>query len=251
MQAWTRRRTGYAIAGSALAHFVVLGVAFVQRPTLPIPPYVEAPSPDAIQVELVRRPAPSAKPQPLSLHRAPQQPLPGAPAPLSAVQPPGPPAPLAAAPSLAPAAPAPGSDLRAGLRRGPAGCVNLASTRSASRAESDDCNDRLGRGGASGPVLPLQIQPRLRAYYDQVALAKAPDPPPVRNAEKPPTGSGPAGIFWLPDIPTNGHGPSFGCSIAFGAGKKTNTMPHALRLGPCYIEPPKGPLDPEVDLTPP
>jgi hypothetical protein len=42
-----------------------------------------------------------------------------------------------------------------------------------------------------------------------------------------------------------------GCLIPFGPGEKPKILPHALTLGPCFIEPPKGLLDPEVDIVVP
>jgi hypothetical protein len=114
-----------------------------------------------------------------------------------------------------------------------------------SRAERDRCDEQLGRGVATAPYLPAAIGPRIRAYYDAVAEAKKADPQPVR----------PPGIessFGDPiPRPSNGHPPGIGCQIFFGPGAKPNPRPHALTLGPCFIEPPKGPLTPEVDVPPP
>lgn len=253
MQASGRRRRGYAIGVSALAHFLILALAFTQRPTLPIPPYAEAPSPDVINIELVPRRSPSATPAPLRVRRAAQA-LPGAPAPLPLPSAPSriPPSPQATAPGPGPGQLAPaGPDLRAALRHGLAGCANLASLGIA-RARLDDCDQRLGRGAANAPFLPAPIPTRIRAYYDQVAAARAPDPQPIRDISKGTGGAGPAGMFWEDGIATNGHGPGVGCKIHFGAGKKiANAPPHSLHWGPCFIEPPKGSLDPEVDITPP
>jgi hypothetical protein len=94
--------------------------------------------------------------------------------------------------------------------------------------------------------MPAAIPPRIRAYYDAVAEAKKPDPPlvPLRARSA-------MSMFEGDPVVTNGHGPAVGCKIHFGPGKVRNTPPHALTFGPCYIEPPKGSLTPEVDLTPP
>jgi hypothetical protein len=114
------------------------------------------------------------------------------------------------------------------------------------RADRERCEEQLGHGVASAPFLPAAIGPRIRAYYDAVAEAKKPDPPPAPRR--------PIGALgrWEPDVrETNGHGIGIGCHIAFGAGQKPKAPPHALTLGPCMIEPPKGTLDPEVDIPPP
>ena len=92
---------------------------------------------------------------------------------------------------------------------------------------------------------------RIRAYYDLVALAKAPDPQPVRRTAQGASGPGTAGMFSVDDRGETGHGPSIGCKIPFGVGKKPPKLPHAFYLGPCYIEPPAGSLTPDVDITPP
>jgi hypothetical protein len=113
------------------------------------------------------------------------------------------------------------------------------------RAQRDLCNERLGRNLSGEAFLPAAIPRRIRAYYDAVAEAKAPDPSPVRLTAQ---GAGPAGVAGLfagDERTTNGHGPGIGCK--WPAPK----LPHALMFGPCYIEPPKGSLTPEVDITPP
>jgi len=229
---------------SAVAHIVLLAIAYAWRPTIPIPETPEVPSPDAITVQLVRL-APAAGRQaarlPLRLHRVPQAPSQAGPpiAPLPA-------APAQPGPSTAPAATV-GADLRAGLRRGAAGCANMAAV-GMSRDERDGCNERLGRNATGEPFLPAAIGGRIRAYYDLVALAKAPDPQPVLRRRQV---WGPGGVFSVDDRGETGHGPSIGCKIAFGVGKKPPKLPHALYLGPCYIEPPAGSLTPDVDITPP
>ena len=86
----------------------------------------------------------------------------------------------------------------------------------------------------------------MRAYYDAVAEAKKPDPQPV-----PIKAPGSLGMLESDMRKTNGHLPGIGCSISFGPGEKPKKLPNALRLGPCYLEPPKGSLTPEVDITPP
>lgn len=256
-----RRRTSWAIAASALAHLAVLVVALLQKPMLPLPPAEFAGPPQAIIPILLlpRAPARTAggPPQPgeLRLHRRPQRPIEGAlpVAPLPAAPAPTRPAERAATPASAPAGQAPGAsggpDLSLALRHGAAGCAN-ASLVGMSRAERERCDERLGRAMASAPYLPAAIEPRIRAYYDAVAEAKKPDPQPVHPALE--GGFGPAQMdraFGLSDARgANGHGPAVGCRVIFGVGKKPNDLPNALKLGPCYIEPPKGPLTPEVDI---
>ena len=87
--------------------------------------------------------------------------------------------------------------------------------------------------------MPAAIPPRIRAYYDAVAEAKKPDPPlvPLRARSA-------MSMFEGDPVATNGHGPAIGCKLP------RPKLPHALMLGPCYIEPPKGSLTPEVDVTP-
>jgi hypothetical protein len=150
---------------------------------------------------------------------------------------------VTAAPSTPAAAGPPAPDLRLALRHGLAGCVN---TTGMSRAERERCDEQLGRGATAAPYMPAAIAPRMRAYYDAVAEARKADPQPV------PLGApGRLGMLDADPRTTNGHGPAIGCKIVFGPGEKPKPLPHALRLGPCFIEPPKGSLTPEVDLTPP
>jgi len=257
MQTARRRGTTWAVAASILAHVALLVVVVLQRPTLALPPAEPAGPPEAIIPILLlpKVPPPAAggarQPGELRLHRRPQRlaegPLPVAPLPSES-------APIRAAerpePSpLGPSAPAPigppGPDLRLALRHGAAGCAD-ASVAGMSRAERERCEEQLGRGVASAPYLPAAIAPRIRAYYDAVAEAKKPDGPPT-----PQMAPGRLGVFDVDNWGTNGHGPGVGCHIAFGPGEKPKGPPHALSLGPCYIEPPKGPLSAEVDVTPP
>jgi hypothetical protein len=257
MQTATRRRTTWAIAASALAHIAVLIAAILYRATLPLPADGLAGPPEPIiPILLLPHTLPGSAagaPQPsaVRLHRRPQRPDDSAPpiAPL--------PAAVATRPSerpptttgegqasSTPAAALPGPDLRLALRHGLAGCANAGA--SLTRAERERCNEQLGQGVASAPYLPAAIEPRIRAYYDAVAEAKKPDPPPV-----PLKAPGSLKPFEGDPRTTNGHGPGIGCKIPFGPGEKPKKLPHALYLGPCFIEPPKGSLTPEVDITPP
>lgn len=256
MQTAKRRRTTWAIAASALAHVAVLILALLQRPTLPSPAEEEAGPPEAIiPILLLPRTPPLAAagaPQPnaLRLHRRPQRPdvssLPVAPLPAAAAarRPLEPAPPSEAVAPNAPAASGPsGPDLRLALRHGLAGCANTADM---TRAERERCDEQLGRGVASAPYMPAAIPPRIRTYYDAVAEAKKPDPQQV-----PLRAPGRLSPFDTDVRTTNGHGPGIGCKITSGPGEKPKGPPHALSLGPCFIEPPKGSLTPEVDLTPP
>jgi hypothetical protein len=255
MQTAKRRRTTWAIAASALAHVAVLILALLQRPTLPSPADEAAGPPEAIiPILLLPRTPPLAAagaPQPsaVRLHRRPQRPddtaLPVAPLPAAAAPTrPSEPTPLSetAAPT-APASGPPGPDLRLALRHGLAGCANTANM---SHAERERCDEQLGRGVASATYMPAAIAPRIRTYYDAVAEAKKPDPQQV-----PLRAPGRLHALDTDVRTTNGHGPGVGCKITWGPGEKPKGPPHALSLGPCFIEPPKGSLTPEVDLTPP
>jgi hypothetical protein len=86
----------------------------------------------------------------------------------------------------------------------------------------------------------------MRAYYDAVVLAKQRDPPHVAVINKIPLPFEPPA-----HRPGGDHPPALACSIPFGGGAKPKKLPHAFYIGPCFIEPPKGPFDPEVDITPP
>lgn len=229
------RRTTWTLAASAAAHAVVLAIAFAQHPTIAIPDTPEAPAPDVIQVQLLPRQPPPARRVQARTTAAPRREVPPppilhAPVPPSAAQAP-------AAPTAA--VPAPPADLTAALRHGVVGCANLRLV-GMSRREREGCEERLGRGVASERFLPAPIGSRVRAYYDQVALAKAPDGPFV-----PLTAHGKGDVFATDPRPVAGHGPGIGCKWP------PPKLPHALMIGPCYIEPPQGSLTPEVDIAPP
>jgi hypothetical protein len=251
MQTARRRRTTWAIAASALAHAAVLVAVLLQRHTLPSPLNL-GPGPASAIIPVVLTPRPhqaSASPPPtaLPLHRPAQSPdehrVPAAPSPSATAR--APPLSDQAASSALASTPGPAApDLRAALRHGVIGCANAGA--GLSHTEREHCNEQLGRGVASAPFMPAPIEPRIRAYYDAVALAKKPDPPPV-----PLRAQGSLGRFDIDLRGTGGHQPAIGCKIYFGPGEKPKKLPHALYLGPCFIEPPKGPLDPEVDITPP
>ncbi len=258
MQTAKRRGTTLAVAASAIAHLAVLIVILSQRPILLLPPAETAGPPEAIIPILLlpKAPAPpaggAARPSELRLHRRPPRvaegplpvtPLPAEPAPVLPTEKPQASA-AASPPTPTPAGPA-GPDLRLSLRHGAAGCANAGAV-GMSRAERERCEEQLGHGVASAPYMPAALAPRIRAYYDAVAEAKKPDGPPT-----PQRATGRLGMFESDGRATNGHGPGIGCHVVFGPGEKPKGPPHALSLGPCFIEPPKGPLTPEVDITPP
>jgi hypothetical protein len=93
--------------------------------------------------------------------------------------------------------------------------------------ERDACRDRLAAGATSAPHLEGMAPDKL-AYY--AAVAKAHED-------------------WLSGRDP-GHLPGVGCAIFFGAGAPPKPPPHALVLGPCMIEPPRGSFDVDVDVQP-
>jgi hypothetical protein len=217
MQTATRRRKIWAIAASIMVHLAAGFALLSQRPTA-------VTSEPVISVLLVTRPPPvsganAPRPTALRLHRPPQEaPPPEVPS--------APIAPPAASGANAPSPPAgagaaAGPDLRLALRHGVLGCANSAGM---SRADRERCDEQLGRGAAQVPAMAIALEPRIRAYYDAVAVAK--------------TG-------------VTGHLPLIGCKIPFGPGKPRKLPSHWLTLGPCFIAPPKGSLTPEADITPP
>jgi hypothetical protein len=259
----SRRRTTWAIAASALAHLGVLVAALMQRPTLPPQSLdVVGPPQAIIPVLILPRGGLAAadgtlRLGDLQLHRRPQRfdqsvpaahpsaeaLAPAAPAPARPTEAGQPSALAAEGQPAAPASPAP--DLRAALRHGVAGCANLAAV-GMTRAERDACEDQLARNAAQAPVLAISLEPRIRAYYDAVARAKAPDRQPT-----PARAPGALGLLDVDDRGQTGHPPLVGCAIPFGPGQKPKLPSHWLTLGPCFIAPPKGSLTVEADITPP
>jgi len=257
MQTPARRRTSWAVAASVLAHLVLLVAALLQRPFLPTPLQNPAGPPQAIIPILLMPRTPTAaaggaaQPDAIRLHRrrrrpdesaSPVVPLPTPPAARPTETPKAPAITARAAPAVAAQA---GPDLSLALRHGILGCANLRAT-GMTRSERERCDEELGHGVASAPFLPAAIGPRVRAYYDVVAIAKAREPQAVPVVNKAPLPFDPP-----PSPRGRDHVPGIGCSIPFGPGVKPKKLPHALYLGPCFIEPPKGPLDPEVDIAPP
>ena len=123
----------------------------------------------------------------------------------------------------APAGPA-GAGVPAGvasaLRNSLIGCANTAAL-GLSDAERAACRERLAAGAMAAPYRP-GIPTEKRAYYENILAAEAAF---RRN-------------------PMGGHGPVVFCY----PGAPARPLPHALKIGPCYIEPPQGSLDVDVDV---
>jgi hypothetical protein len=265
----TQRHTRWATAASLAAHLALLAIVLLYRPHLTSPIELAAgPMETVIPVYMtprshVTRPrkAPSA-PAPLSRPAKPTESVlpatPDLPGPEKAES--APPS-ASSAPAGDGEAAAAAPDVRAALRRGAIDC-SLARQAGMSREERDRCNDRLAEGVKTAPFLQAALEPRMRTYYDAVIKAKAPDKPwtPIQAR-------GGHGRFGQEDLrgtdprASNDHIPAFGCALPFSYGEKKtakqkkearkHALPHALWLGPCFIEPPKGPLDPEVDIPVP
>jgi len=258
-----RRRTRWAIAGSALAHGALIAIALLYRPHLTSPVELAAgPMETVIPVLMtprshVARPreAPRAaipltrpaKPSESALTAAPNRPGPEPAEP----SPPGPSAPGAEGETAS------APDIRLALRHGATGCSS-ALRAGMSREERERCDERLAEGVKTAPFMQVALEPRMRAYYDAVIKAKAPDKPWTPNRA-----IGALKRFDAePRVSSSGdHLPGIGCAFPFTYGQKQtakqkkaarrNALPHALWLGPCFIEPPKGSLDPEVDVPVP
>jgi hypothetical protein len=96
-----------------------------------------------------------------------------------------------------------------------------------SDADRAACRERLAAGAAQAPHLQGTAPVKL-AYFNAVAKAQA-DWRSGRDA---------------------GHGLAIGCIKPIGPGVRTPPAPHALRLGPCMIEPPRGSLNVDADILP-
>jgi hypothetical protein len=246
-----------AIAASAAFHVAVLALLVLHAPRLKTPPAEPGGPPIPIIPLLL---APRALPDDaegerggaIRLHRRQvrARDLPSHVRPLIAAAQAEPVAPAApvetarvAAGPAAPAADPAGGLALARTLRGRLGCANPETL---SAAERTACEERLGRGAPQAPYMPAPIERTKRSYYDAVAEAKAPSPPPT-----PGTATGKLGMFDSDLRGTKGHGPQIGCSVKFGPGAKTKGPPNALKLGPCFINPPAGSLTPDVDIPPP
>jgi hypothetical protein len=237
MRTAKRRQTGWAIAASVMVH-VAAGLALLSQP-----PTVVTSQPSISVLLVTRLPRDSAvgaaRPPTLVRRRQPQERAPPDGAPVAPPASSGGSAPDGAAGT----GEAPGPDLRLALRHGVAGCANLAGRMT--RAQREHCDDQLAKGAAQARPLGLALEPRILAYYDAVALAKKPEGPLTR------IGISGSGMFASDRRGVTGHGPGIGCRIPFGPGKPRKLPSHWLKLGPCFIAPPQGPLSVEADITPP
>jgi hypothetical protein len=182
MQSARRRRAAWIIAGSAMAHAVVLTVVALQRPTLFIPQESAGPPEPIIPVLLMPRTPPppnghGVRPAPIQLHRrAPREaanPTPIAPLVIPQVKAPPvapPPTGPVTARETAPLAPPPGDAVRATLRA-TLGCTE-ARLAGLSREERQGCLDRLARGARDAPYLGSGLPAEKRALLQDAADAK-------------------------------------------------------------------------------
>jgi hypothetical protein len=164
---------------------------------------------------------------------APPKSTPSATGPARETAAPAPSAPAASSPAPSPgvgiAPAAPSGALAGTLRRGDVGCAHPDAPWM-SAADRDACRDRLAAGALNAPHLD-GMAPEKLAYYAAVAKAQE-DWRSGRDA---------------------GHPPFLFCGYKFGGGhvREVDAPPHALKLGPCYLEPPKGSLDIGVDIPMP
>jgi hypothetical protein len=172
-----RRRDAVAIALSVGFHLAVLAVLAVQAPVLRIPPEESGPPQPIIPVLLMPRvpprASPSARPEPIRLHRRPQPfaapPIPPLPAPPAPESRPAPPGPVAIHPAPLPESPK--ADVRAALRSSPVGCANPDAV-GLNKAEREYCNELLGKGAKTAPLLGLGLARDKQAEFDKDAAHK-------------------------------------------------------------------------------
>jgi hypothetical protein len=188
MQTATRRRTGWAITASAIAHLAVGIVVLLQRPML-VAPELEHGPPEPIIPILIMPKTPPAAPgahlaqaAPIRLHRRPQPFLPPD-VPTAPIAPPAPAAPAAAAPAPAPGpavlhpAPmpeGPKGDVRTALRRSYVGCAN-ADAVALTRAERDLCDEKFGKGAKDTAFAGLGLTADKQRLLDAAAARKEED----------------------------------------------------------------------------
>ncbi len=196
---------------TGLAVSLLLHVAVVAAAILSLPHWRQFTEPRGIDVRLVALlpPLEATRPRPAPRRAAPSAPA-LAPSPLAV------PPPQAALPALASApAPVTGDDPEARAKatavlRGSFGCTEEAFARLSQR-ERDRCAKWRQAQGVPGLEIPALIEHNKRAWFDAtIAARNAPDHPPV------------GGCFGKPP-------------------------PHAIKIGPCYVDPPKGPFSEDVD----
>ena len=115
----------------------------------------------------------------------------------------------------------PNDDLAAALRGGPVGCAHQDAAWMTD-AGREACRHQLAIGAASTPYRQGMAPAKL-AYYAAVAQAEED----WRSGRNP------------------GHLPYLGCTPG------RSPPPHALKIGPCFIDPPQGSLDQDVDVPSP
>ena len=221
-----RARLAGALAFAVAVHVAMLNLMLFRTGELRLPQPVSTAR--AVTLTLVR-------PQrTLAPSQAPQSAAKAAPAaaPQAAAQPTPPPTPTAvavaappgvAAPSGQTAPGGPPSGLAAGLRGSLLGCAN-AGALALTEKERQGCEQRFAAGGRETAYLSPIPSVKL-AYFNAVAKAQE---------------------DWLSDRDP-GHPPFVVCRFGGGRG----SLAHALKLGPCYLEPPKGSLDQTVDVPEP
>jgi hypothetical protein len=221
------RRRIAAVSLAILAHVALFSLLLSGTGRLPFQPiWREQPTEVWLAPRLLVRPPPPQRRPPES-RAAPSSRAHAAATPSS-----GPPA-LSQAPSQAPGPSAPGvaspvapsPGVGAALR----GWVGCAQPDAAWMSDADRarCRERLAAGAANAPHLEGMPATKL-AYFTAVAKAQA---------------------EWL-SSPDPGHGLGIGCVSYFGPGVRPKPPPHALKLGPCVIAPPRGSLDVDVDILP-
>jgi hypothetical protein len=215
---WARRSTALALA--ALAEGGLLWLTTIQQHASPfpiaetpgLPVWVASPS-----VLMIRRAAlrPREAPRAAGGSAAPAVVATPSVAPIpNAGAPPGPAGPAAPGPA-APSVPA---GVASALRGSLFGCAN-ASALGLSEAERVGCRDRLAAGAANAAYRPGI--PAAKSEYYAAVLAAEDD---YRKH--------------------GGHPPVIVCI----PGAPKHMLPHAIKIGPCYIEPPQGPLTVDVDV---
>ena len=226
MAAWAARRSG---ARTALVVSVLLHLAFISAAILSLPWRGPPADPRSFEVSLVP-PVPTPDEEPI------RPPLAGPHAPDAAAAPPSRPAATTPAPSLltaaSPVAPPTGGDESEALGkvrsllRGSVGCTEAAFAH-LNEKELDRCAKWRQAHIDPNLQIPAPIAPEKRAWFDAVLAA--------RNSP--------------------GRPPLLACGVLIDGIrlKLPKTPPHSLKLGPlpCFVVPPKGPLDDEVDVQPP
>jgi len=255
-----RGRRSAAIAASALAHAVLLTVLALHAPSLMIPSEPGGPPEPVIPLLLMPRlpPSPAAapgeRPGVIRLHRRQlrtpslESPVAPLPAPQPAPAAPQPPMPAPAALPSRPSLPeGPRERLGAALRHSAIGCANPQAA-GLTREERAACEERFGSGSKAAPYIPAPLAPEIRAYYDAVTKAKAPDGPLTPQSAR-----GRAGMFDDVAVGMKGHTPGVGCGVALGPDGGVKRPAHGLKLSPlpCYVIPPAGALSPDADVVNP